>query len=64
MTKTFKFIHVMILFLSLFFVAESFFVDTPCKIDEDCPQFQRPWSQIVKYYCIADQCFYYIKHIK
>ncbi|KEH34607.1 putative Late nodulin [Medicago truncatula] len=54
MTKIFKFIHAMILFLSLFLVAESYFADILCKVHEDCPQ-----KSTHKYYCIDDECFLY-----
>ncbi|RHN58577.1 putative Late nodulin [Medicago truncatula] len=62
MTKTLKFIYIMILFLSLFLVVESVFTGIPCKIDEDCPQLPRPGSsKSINYYCFAHQCFCYIQ---
>lgn len=61
MTKTLKFIHVMILFLSLFLVTESFgfFEGTPCKTPAECPQ-----SLTHKYLCLKEECFCYYIYIK
>ncbi|RHN68148.1 putative Late nodulin [Medicago truncatula] len=52
MTKTLKFICIMILFLSLFLVAESFATGMPCKTDKECPN-----TSTHKYKCINDDCF-------
>ncbi|AES70988.1 Nodule Cysteine-Rich (NCR) secreted peptide [Medicago truncatula] len=42
----------MILFLSLFLVAESFATGMPCKTDKECPN-----TSTHKYKCINDDCF-------
>lgn len=56
MTKTLKFIHTMILLLSLFLVAESGgrYTDIPCENREQCPQ-----TATRKYACIHKLCYCY-----